>query len=692
MPSEQENEWRTRESLERSDIAEGSGNEDGTQTIDSPGVDVKKKVGDAPEEEDGGRGGSVEEEMEDELGGGIRIRSQDDGGIFEQDDEEDEDDEALFDFPMPEVELRCPRKRKQECGMRDIESELAEIIMVQDEDEQDFAFHQDPGLHFNAELYPTRKRDRLPLYLLNPDDFPHDPTKQMQIRRAIITYRHHQEKKEQIIRLTEENVLLRDHVESLKSKVRELSRCGCSKNETADLEVLDVVIPVVPPRMYLRGNKAVLGAPYNRPPSGPPPPLSRLGFPKPACGEIKREVEPSTTTSVYRMPTASNILRSSTPKVISSTPLPPGFKGNSPPTASVSNPTVVEEMPKPLINITSSRLANLHSKTLSSTNVVTHSLPRPAISKVLTNGGLVTRGVTPTTRPIVPRSGMALGQTSTVSISGMTSSAQGFIPLASVKSEPGLGQVRMSASATTPIPLSSVVKNEASTPATATPISRIVFAKKGSNSNSVQTASQLLFGAKPNQVQGSLPPGVRLPGSQGGVSQPRKLSADVLSNLPHKNQNGLLRMTSPRLANPTTPTQSFRTPSGQVLKLVSPPVSQNPSISFDSPPHSKYQRILPRPTQGTSTQKGSEAVNNRQQLGELFSQLEDVGDDDLAIFEAIGAQPLRNRKQSMGGSTRSNPMTMALNKKVTRNVVTEVCGEKLELNKYEDIVFEVADD
>jgi len=135
-----------------------------------------------------------------------------------------------FYFPMPQVELRelkpSIRKRKQNITMRDGDRE-AEIFDIEDIDERVPIIKQ--AYSIEPEMSGTKRQDQKHLYLLNPEDYAHDPKKQRQIIRAIKTRRFHQDKKEQIIKLTEENKRLRERMEKLKTIAIQLSQCGCEK-------------------------------------------------------------------------------------------------------------------------------------------------------------------------------------------------------------------------------------------------------------------------------------------------------------------------------------------------------------------------------------------------------------------------------------------------------------------------------
>ncbi|CAL8085388.1 unnamed protein product [Orchesella dallaii] len=214
-----------------------------------------------------------DEKEEMDISPFIRVKMVGDD-IFDQDDDDD-DDTINFDFygdldfdivssdsssnSLSSQLSPLLSRRKQELTSKIPFNEDGFVKPESEEEQKPPAFLIDPG------SFGRRRRDRVPLYLLNPDDYKHDPVKAMQIRRAIITYRHHQNKKVLILKLAKENEQLRKHVEELKALTLDLSRCGCPKNKTAALTLLDKKIEKTLQPTFSRGGREILAVPFNKP-------------------------------------------------------------------------------------------------------------------------------------------------------------------------------------------------------------------------------------------------------------------------------------------------------------------------------------------------------------------------------------------------------------------------------------------
>ncbi|CAL8081513.1 unnamed protein product [Orchesella dallaii] len=769
MPSSEVEILTTTETLEENgDVENNDGGEKETSPP-SPKNGTSTENGNATENDDhspspskkpctsGPQGSEVEnlnnDDSSDEfdMGSYIRVRTRDDG-IFEDDDDDDDFD---YDFPIPEVEMQeikpTTRKRKQEIMLREGE---AEIIDLEDEEAVRALGGREPTYTIDPEIFGTRRRDRMPLYLLNPDDYLHDPKKQMQIRRAIITYRHHQDKKEQIIKLTEENRRLRESLELIKNKAIELSKCGCERNQTTDLRVLDIKVPVVPPRMYVRGNRPVLAVPYNK------CAITPEAFSRMSADNLKPELIKSTSSGVT--PSSPSIVSMGTSRMIQ----------------------LASHSPRP-INISS---------------VASGSANQP--TRVLSNGRVHTiqtaPGGPPPLRPLrflQP----AVSQPLIRPIQIQTSDPLGTV----IKSEPGICATVSKINVINPstIPMTATVKVEGD--ANNSPSNRIIFAKRPitattSTTSTVPTASQLLFGSQftvtpaavkiepttpappltmsqmafANRIRNQNPTNLQPPklipqpvtsnllqhplpnrviiqqqqmtniGAQQpianklmqqmpniGAQQPiankvmqqmpnigaqQPIANKVLQQMPNIGaQQPIANKTLQQpqgnkfLQQPSTG-QIYRTAGGQILRLV-----QNPGVAvINKPKVTGFQPILPkimlnsnRPpapvVQNYTTKKIDLSIAN---ANDLWKKYEDDDDDELAIIAAINdttplppspvaTPPSRNRKQSMAQRV-VPPPSPALSKVIPKPSLPptpKALEEKLELNKYADIVFEEAD-
>ncbi|ODM91431.1 hypothetical protein Ocin01_15251 [Orchesella cincta] len=649
-------------------------------------------------------GGDSSDEFD--MGGFIRIRTQDDG-IFE---DEDDDDDFDYDFPIPEVEIQevkpaTTRKRKQDIMLR--EGDAAEIIDLEQEQYDDTV--REPTYTIDPELFGARRRDRMPLYLLNPDDYAHDTKKQIQIRRAIITYRHHQDKKEQIIKLTDENKKLREALEAVRTKAVELSQCGCEKNITADLEVLDVKVPVVLPRMYVRGNRPVLAVPYNK------------------------------------FPISSDRFHSVPVDGLKSEPMP------------IPQSTSSVTVPTSIVTVGTSRMIQLTGtapRAINISQLTTTSAAQP--TRVLANGRVHTirpAPAPPGLRPINRFLPPGAGQTTFRTIR-LTS------PLTTViKTEPGVAANasisvnQTNTNATTP--MTATVKVEGDGGGTMTNANRIVFAKRPatattSATTTIPTASQLIFGQRlavnTNPTAVKIEPTTAVPMTASQIAFANRLKQQNITlqqtpakiiqhQLPTKVMQQPLTtkvvqqqqmptkvlqqplptrvmqqpMATKVLQQQPTPTkvlqqpapgQLFRTASGQVLRLVQAPA---PGAVLNRPRMAGFQPILPkpgmvfnRPPPERIEEEPSKPFNPKD-AEELWKKYEDDDDDELAIIAAINdtsppppppthSQLSRNRKQSMAQRMATPPESSKVNQPVPAAI-----EDQLELNKYADIVFEEAD-
>lgn len=165
----------------------------------------------------------------DGMEGFISVRSPSDS-IFEGDGDEDEGY-----YPIPEVVMgKGYHKRKQDIEIRSIPIAY-DFIPVDSEEAA-------------GKRRRKQQRENRPLYLLNPDDYNHDPVKQLQIRRATITYQHHQRKRNTIIQLTAENRRLRGLCTWMRSLMIKMKKCKCGDNNSITIPKFESVIPEPPPK------------------------------------------------------------------------------------------------------------------------------------------------------------------------------------------------------------------------------------------------------------------------------------------------------------------------------------------------------------------------------------------------------------------------------------------------------------
>jgi len=143
-----------------------------------------------------------------------------------------EPQDSTYNTPLLNSVGGSGRKRKQELSTIERDGSFPEEMTFQEYEAELAAgrYSSIGGLHDPSFNIYSKRKDKPPLYLLNPDDFQHDPMKQYQIRRAIITYRHHQEKKELIRRLKDENTKLRMVVENFKKRENAMLKyCNCQR-------------------------------------------------------------------------------------------------------------------------------------------------------------------------------------------------------------------------------------------------------------------------------------------------------------------------------------------------------------------------------------------------------------------------------------------------------------------------------
>jgi hypothetical protein len=186
---------------------------------------------------------------------------------------------------VPSVSGGGGRKRKQQLCTLDRDDSFPEEITFTDINSMEREFKSE-GMDLHMF---TKRKDKPPLYLLNPEDFRQDPMKQYQIRRAIITYRHHQEKKELIRQLKDENSKLRAVVHLFKKREDAILKgCNCAKT-------MEIVLSSNPEDIMQ------LPAPKPKPlPSIPPLPRCRGRMNLEKQDEvIKSQVEPEDIFKTY---------------------------------------------------------------------------------------------------------------------------------------------------------------------------------------------------------------------------------------------------------------------------------------------------------------------------------------------------------------------------------------------------------
>lgn len=174
----------------------------------------------------------------------INIKSEDDINLFEQEESGDDGnaDGYMTDFLMPDIQLgeesERVHKRKQDFNFQ-TKDYLEELQLIE---EAEADYRREAG---NEESSSSQRSNDVfsPLYKLNPDDFADDPVRQTQIKKARITYRHHELKKWTIVTQRREINQLRRHVNALTAKVMELQGCGCEKNGQVNIDVVDTKIP-----------------------------------------------------------------------------------------------------------------------------------------------------------------------------------------------------------------------------------------------------------------------------------------------------------------------------------------------------------------------------------------------------------------------------------------------------------------
>lgn len=684
------------------------------------GQDGMKQEGASTSAKAMGNGGAAGDDsnVDSDNGAGIRIRND---GIFEQEDEEstegeeEEEEETQF-FPAPPgpmpyqnvtIDGRPIRKRKQDLMSTSFDSELAELMGLQDFDDDDEPIYTlDPAF-----LSPSKKRDpdRLPLYLRNPDDYAHDPKKQVQIRRAIITYRHHQDKKEQIIKLTEENKMLREHNRDLKKTIADFSRlCMCDANIIVKKDVMNVVIPATPPRQFIRGNKPVLAVPYN---GCPVSPTSFQNMSTESVDKAWESLDDGLTEQFVQFESKQGI-------------------------------TATATVPNPVISIASNRTPQINSSSLSTNTFVstTNQNPKPSATifdrntKATVANDSVDRNTNrfliskPGTRGAFPHS-----STSTVP----QQAEQGPAVAAANSLFKPINQmlpVMISAPGTTkPIPIvaKAISISTKAVPGTSAScfsnVSGIMFpAQSTSTSAQPRTASQLLFAIKPGGTTRSN--GVKEQSIPATSSQ-AKSKPVLLSKVSSSNQSSHSPPVTTQIQSVSG--QIFQTASGHVLKLIPAPAPR-PTTSTTT----FYQPILPKP----APQSGSLIVvsqsqpkqvtphnlhqydESTQEMWRRYEEKRKDDDDDDAIIEFIkrGSPP-----RSIPPTTATVPAPAAapappppivapapptpqpsppkhkrkqrIAKKGTgggrsqRAQLQASLPEEIDLAKYQDIVFEVAE-
>ncbi|XP_035703361.1 uncharacterized protein LOC118434306 [Folsomia candida] len=253
----------------------------------------------------------------------------DDDGDDEDDEEYDEESEVLYYNSINDADNSYhPQGRQRKQQIQHINRDDHFNILTTEE-------------YLEMEHQPRNRNLKGKLYMLNPEDFPEDPIKQQQIRRAKVTHDHHKRKSKETQRLRIENEKLQKLVRIYKKREKflrwlcELCTCHAVTSALSKTQSKTTAVPSRPPVENANSSSVVI-RPLNHHPR-PPPPLA------PA---IMHSSFQSTRTYSKERPELKQILPRLTsknaietkPKIFSiSTPPAPLFQSPRPQPASIDS-------------------------------------------------------------------------------------------------------------------------------------------------------------------------------------------------------------------------------------------------------------------------------------------------------------------------------------------------------------------